>query len=83
MHAYIQSSGAFRPNGVLWCVQESFPGYREAEPFVQMQNRLAAVQENQAAQTAQLREVQAAIEAEKAARPESVSILSLVICACH
>lgn len=37
-----------------------------------MQNRLKTVKENQVTQTAQLQEVQAAIEAEKAERPESV-----------
>lgn len=37
-----------------------------------MQTRLKAVKDNEAAQTAQLQEVQGAIEAEKAARPESV-----------
>lgn len=46
----------------------SFPSQRGA----MMQNRLAAVREAQATHETQLREVRAAIEAEKAARPESV-----------
>ena len=37
-----------------------------------MQNRLKAVKESEAAHIAQLKEVQDAINAEKAARPESV-----------
>ncbi|KAL6310435.1 meiotic nuclear division protein 1 [Sparassis latifolia] len=45
----------------------SFPSQRGA----MMQNRLNTVKESQAAQRAQLAEIRAAIEAEKAARPDS------------
>ncbi|KIP11628.1 hypothetical protein PHLGIDRAFT_114474 [Phlebiopsis gigantea 11061_1 CR5-6] len=46
----------------------SFPSQRGA----MVQTRLKAAKDNEAAQTAQLQEVQGAIEAEKAARPESL-----------
>ncbi|GBE81183.1 Meiotic coiled-coil protein [Sparassis crispa] len=51
----------------------SFPSQRGA----MMQNRLNTVKESQAAQRAQLAEIRAAIEAEKAARPDSVRLFSL------
>ena len=41
-----------------------------------MQNRLSAVKESQASCRTQLQELRAAIEAEKAARPQSVTITS-------
>ena len=43
-----------------------------------MQNRLTAVKESQATHEAQLQEVQAAIKAEKSARPESVRLAVLL-----
>ena len=42
-----------------------------------MQNRLSAVKESQASYHTQLQELRAAIEAEKAARPQSVTITSV------